>query len=119
MGPCSSYDDVVAMDASIAKEIIAHSDICGVVLPSNISTCVFVKVAGDHNDKYEDTIVGKRTTHATTLVLFRDRWLANIVQHCVHIQEECAIHEGTPWPELCWRAIDHGTVPDVCQNRNI
>ena len=42
MGLCSSYDDVEAMDTSIAKEIIANSDIFGVVLPSNISTCVFV-----------------------------------------------------------------------------
>ena len=39
---------------------------------------------------------------------FRDRWLSNIVQQCIHIQEECAIHDGTPWTELCWRAIDHG-----------
>ena len=41
MGPCSSYDDIEAMDTSTANEIIANSDIIGVVLPSNISTCVF------------------------------------------------------------------------------
>ena len=70
IGPCSSYDCVEAMDTSIANEIIANSDIFEVVLPSNISTCVFVQVAGDTNDKYEDTIDGKRTTHATTLVVF-------------------------------------------------
>ena len=58
------------MDTSIANEIIANSDIFGVVLPSNIITCVFVQVASDTNDKNEDTIDGKRTTHATTLVLF-------------------------------------------------
>ena len=36
MGPCSSYDDIEAMDTSTAKvnEIIANSDIIGVVLPS-------------------------------------------------------------------------------------
>ena len=33
------------MDTSIANEIIANSDIIGVVLPSNISTCVFEQVA--------------------------------------------------------------------------
>ena len=32
MGPCSSYDDIEAMDT--ANEIIANSDIIGVVLPS-------------------------------------------------------------------------------------
>ena len=69
MGPRSSYDDVEAMDTSIGNEIIANSDIVGVVLPSNISTGVFVQVAGDNNDTYEDTIVGKRTIKAKTLVL--------------------------------------------------
>ena len=42
MGNFSSYDDVEAMDTSIANEIIAKSDIFGIVLPSNISTGVFV-----------------------------------------------------------------------------
>ena len=71
MGHFSSYDDVQAMDTCIANEIIAKSDIFGVVLPSNISTGVFVQVAGDNNDIHEDTIDGKRTTHATTRVLFQ------------------------------------------------
>ena len=69
MGQCSSYDDVEAMDTSIANAIIAKSDIFGVVLPSNISTGVFVQVAGDKND---DTLLGgMRTTQATTLTLFQ------------------------------------------------
>ena len=57
MGQCSSYDDVEAMDTSIANAIIAKSDIFGVVLPSSISTGVFVQVAGDKN---EDTLLGGR-----------------------------------------------------------
>ena len=69
MGQCSSYDDVEAMDTSITNAIIARSDIFGVVLPSNISTGVFVQVAGDKN---EDTLLGgMRTTQATTLILFQ------------------------------------------------
>ena len=69
MGQCSSYDDVEAMDTSIANAIIAKSDIFGVVLPSNISTGVFVQVAGDKND---DTLLGgMRATQATTLTLFQ------------------------------------------------
>ena len=72
MWQCSSYDDVEAMDTSIANAIIAKSDIFGVVLPSNISTGVFVQVAGDKNDKNDDTLLGgMRTTQATTLTLFQ------------------------------------------------
>ena len=69
MGPCSSYDDIEAMGTSTANEIIANSDIIGVVLPSNISTCVFEQVAADNNDNMK-TLLTVRTTHATTLVLF-------------------------------------------------
>ena len=58
-GHCSSSDDVEEMDTSIANEIIAKSDIFGVVLPSNISTGVCVQVAGDNNDINEDTLDGK------------------------------------------------------------
>ena len=74
MGQCSSYDDddVEEMDTNITNAIIAKSDIFGVVLPSNISTGVFVQVAGDKNDKNEDTLLGgMRTTQATTLILFQ------------------------------------------------
>ena len=72
MGQCSSFDEVEAMDTSITNAIIAKSDIFGVVLPSNISTGVFVQDAGDKNDKNEDTLlVGMRTTQATTLILFQ------------------------------------------------
>ena len=72
MWQCSSYDDVEAKDTSITNAIIAKSDIFAVVLPSNISTGVFVQVAGDINDKNEDTLLdGMRTTQATTLILFQ------------------------------------------------
>ena len=72
MGQCSAYDDVEAMDTSITNAIIAKSDIFEVVLPSSISTGVFVQVAGDKNDKNEDTLLGgMRTTQATTLILFQ------------------------------------------------
>ena len=72
MGQRSSYDDVEAMATSITNATIAKSDIFGVVLPSNISTGVFVQVEGDKNDKNEDTLLGgMRTTQATTLILFQ------------------------------------------------
>ena len=66
MGHCRSYDDVEAMDTSIANEIIAKSDLFGVVLPSNISTCVFVQVAGDNNNIKMNTLMmvrGQPTPH--------------------------------------------------------
>ena len=71
MGQCSSYDDVEAMDTSIANAIIAKSDIFGVELPSNISTGVFVQVAGDKNDKNDDTLLGGMRTTQATLTLFQ------------------------------------------------
>ena len=72
MGHCSSYDDVEAMDTSITNAIIAKSDIFGIVLPSNVSTGVFVQVAGDNNDINEDTLLDcKRTPQATTLILYQ------------------------------------------------
>ena len=119
MGPCSSYDDIEAMDTSTANEIIANSDIIGVVLPSNISSSVFEQFTADNNDNMKTllTVTGQPTPQHWSFFV-SNRWLPNRVQHCVHIQEECSLHDGTPWPELCWRAIDHGTVPDVCQNRN-
>ena len=63
MGPCCSYDDIEAMDTSTANEIIANSDIIGVVLPSNISTCVFEQVAADNNDNMKTplTVTGQPT----------------------------------------------------------
>ena len=78
MGQCSSYDDVEAMDTSITNAINAKSDIFGVVLPSHISTGVFVQVAGDKKDINEDTLLdGMRTTQATTLILFQRGQLGN------------------------------------------
>ena len=71
MGQRSSYDDVEAMDTSIANAIIAKSDIFGVVLPSNISTGVFVQVAGDKNDKNDDTLLGGMRITQATLILFQ------------------------------------------------
>ena len=71
IGQCSSYDDVQAMDTSIANAIITKSDIFGVVLPSNISTGVY---------RLQVTKMTKMKTHflavlgqhkATTLILFQ------------------------------------------------
>lgn len=71
MGHCVSYEKVQVMDTSLAKEILAKSDLFGVVVPSNIRPGSFVQVAGDNNDINEETLDGKLTTHATTMVLYQ------------------------------------------------
>ena len=42
-----------------------------VILPSNIFPGSFVQAAADNNDFQEETIDGKMTTHATSLVLYQ------------------------------------------------
>eukprot|EP00058_Branchiostoma_floridae_P009808 XP_002595296.1 hypothetical protein BRAFLDRAFT_128105 [Branchiostoma floridae] len=71
MGHCASYDEIEVVDTSLATECIAKADIYGVVVPSNIKPGTFVQAAADNNDLSEETLDGKNTTHATTLVLFQ------------------------------------------------
>ena len=71
MGHCSSYEDVEAVDTSLAMEAVAKSNLFGVITPSNILPGVFIQAAADNNDINEETLDGKHTTHATTLVLYQ------------------------------------------------
>ena len=71
MGDCSSYDEVEAIHTSLAMEVLAKSETTGVVIPSNIVPGVLVQAAADNNDINEETLDGKQTTHATTIVLFQ------------------------------------------------
>ena len=71
MGHCCSYDDVEVRDTSLAQEVLAKSEMFGVVVPSNIIPGIFVQAAGDNNDINVETLDGKSTTHATTLVLYQ------------------------------------------------
>ena len=61
------------MDTGLAKEILAKSQDCGTVIPSNISPVVFIQFAADNNDLNEETLDGKSTTHATTLVEYQKK----------------------------------------------
>jgi len=78
MGHCSSYDEIESIDTGLAKEILAKSQQTGTVLPSNIYPGSFIQFAADNNDLNEETLDGKSTTHATTLVVTirrrRDLW---------------------------------------------
>ena len=71
MGHCIFYDDVEILHTSLAREILARSDLEGVVVPSNIVPGAFIEAAGDNNDLNEETLDGKKTTHATTVVLYQ------------------------------------------------
>ena len=61
------------MDTDLAKEILAKSQNCGTVLPSNISPGALIQFAADNNDLNEETLDRKSTTHASTLVVYRKK----------------------------------------------
>ena len=69
MGHCCSYNEMRAVDTSIALEVLAHAEEHGTVIPSNISPGPLVQIAADNNDFTEETLDGKNTTHATTMVV--------------------------------------------------
>ena len=71
MGHCCSYDEMQAVDTSIALEVLAHAEEHGTVIPSNISPGPLVQIAADNNDFTEETLDGKNTTHATTMVVYQ------------------------------------------------
>ena len=71
MGHCSSYDEMRAIDTSAALEVLAKANEFGTVIPSNISPGPFIQIAADNNDLNEETLDGKNTTHATTMVVYQ------------------------------------------------
>ena len=73
MGHSSSYDELQAVDTSLAMEVLTKVETYETVIPSNISPGSFVQFAADNNDLKEETIDGKNTTHATTMVVYQPR----------------------------------------------
>ena len=71
MGHCSSYDEMRAIDTSAALEVLVEANEFGTVIPSNISPGPFIQIAADNNDLNEETLDGKNTTHATTMVVYQ------------------------------------------------
>lgn len=69
MGHCSSYDEIQSVDTSIAIEVAAKNEEYGTVIPSNISPMSCIQLPADNNDFNEETLDGKNTTHATTMVV--------------------------------------------------
>ena len=71
MGHCCSYDDVEIVNTARAREMEARNQQTGVVIPSNITPGPIAQFAADNNDFNEETLDGKQTTHATTLVVYQ------------------------------------------------
>lgn len=71
LGHCSSYDEMQAIDTSAALEVHAKANEFGTVIPSNISPGPFIQIATDNDDLNEETLDGKNTTHATTMVVYQ------------------------------------------------
>ena len=84
MGHCCSYEEVELVDTSLANEILAKSDETGVIIPSNIHPGVFVQMSADNNDINEETIDGKNTLHATTLVVYECKQYGPMPPHQIH-----------------------------------
>ena len=71
MDHCSSYDEIQSVDTSLTMEVVAKSEECGTVIPSNISPISFIQFAADNNNFNEETLDGKNTTHASKMVVYQ------------------------------------------------
>ena len=80
MGHCSSYEETEEVKTSLVNESLAKADIAGIVIPTNISPCVFIQMAADNIDINEETLDGKNTTHATTLALYQRKQYGPMLQ---------------------------------------
>ena len=86
----------------------------GVVIPSNITDGPFVQFAGDNNDFNEETLDGKQTTHATTLVVYQRRPSAETVR--VGVKKLSRVGKGIP---DVYRAIRFGGTNGVARLKNL
>ena len=73
MGHCCSCDELRVKDTSIAAEVLAKADEYGTVVPTNIAPGPFLQLVADKTDVNEETLDGKSTTHATSMVVFQRR----------------------------------------------
>ena len=114
MGHCSSYDDVEIVNTAWAREMEARSQQTGIVIPSNITVGPFVQFAADNNDFNEETLDGKQTTHATTLVVYQRRPSAETVR--VGVKKLSRVGKGIL---DVYRAIRFGRTNGVARLKNL
>ena len=71
-GHCVSYDKVRQIDTTIAKKELEDFHANGKIsIPSNIVSGRFFQFAADNIDVIENTLDGKRTFHATQMLMFQ------------------------------------------------
>lgn len=119
MGHCSSYDEIELVDTSLAREVLAESEAAWFFTPPIISPGVFVQVAGDNNDINEETLDGKHTRHATTLVLYQKGQFGQQPQHRTYADH--SNKRSLESPQTCQQLREfsaHGKKPDVVDFRN-
>ena len=112
---CSFYDEIESVDTGLAKEILAKSQDCGIVIPSNISPGTFIQFAADNNDLNEETLDGKSTTHATTLVVYQKKpfWpMPPPKAHADHVDKERFLARINAYGEIL-ECSAHGKRPAV------
>ena len=68
-GHSISYDEVIKLEKSFVQHTLLDRDEGNAAIPSNIVAGKFVEAAADNLGFNEQTLDGKNTTHATTLVL--------------------------------------------------
>ena len=73
MGHCVSYDEMRAVNTSIAEEVLAKVEEFGTVIPTNIKPGAFVQIAANNKDLNEEAPDGKNTTYATTMVIYQNK----------------------------------------------
>ena len=79
-GHCASYPTIQRFETGLAIDYVNRMSNDEVILPSNIFPGSFVQAAADNNDFQEETIDGKMTTHATSLVLYQRKIEPNVNQ---------------------------------------
>jgi hypothetical protein len=73
-GHCCFYSELQRFETGVAEGELLEAREQGVVIPGNIKGGFgFIQAAADNDDFMEDTIDGKRTTHATTMVLYQNQ----------------------------------------------
>ena len=70
-GHSISYEEVIKLEKSLVQETLLDYDGSSHLIPSNIVAGKFIQAAADNLDFNEQTLDGKNTTHATTLVLYQ------------------------------------------------
>ena len=73
MRHCVPYDEMRAVNTSIAEEVLAKVEEFGTAIPTNIKPGAFVQIAANNNDLNEEAMDGKNTTHATTMVIYHNK----------------------------------------------